>query len=152
MMRHACRPGFALIESLVAITLLSAGLAGSAALLVQALRQQHAATCRAIALRQASSLAEALRVLRRADGQPLQAVAFPGATPECASTPDDCMVERSAHRHIDLWRAANTVSLPAGNTSRVTVLPTPAVAYLIRLTWPAPGQDAAAVLQLAVEP
>ena len=152
MKHQARRPGFALIESLVAITLLSAGLAGSAALLVQTLRQQHAATYRAIALRQAVSLADALRVLRRADGRPLQAVTSPGAMPACAPAPDDCMLERSARRQIDDWQAATAALLPTGSMAQVTLLPISPIAYLVRLTWRVPGESAAAALQLVVEP
>lgn len=152
MKHQARRPGFALVESLVAITLLSAGLAGSAALLVQALRQQRAATYRAIALRQAASLADALRVLRRVDGRPLQAVTSPDAIPTCASAPDDCMLEHSARRQVDEWQAAATALLPTGSTAQVALLPLSATAYLVRLTWPAPGESATASLQLAVEP
>jgi len=71
--------GFALVEALVALVVLSIALAGGAALLVQAVRYERAAGERSRGLRHVVSLADSLRALQRADGGPLQAVTGPAA-------------------------------------------------------------------------
>lgn len=147
-------PGFALVEALVALVLLSAALAGSALLLVQALRHERIAGERGIALRHAASLADTLRALRRADRQPLQAVTDPGVPPTCPAYPGDCLLELRAASQIDAWRAALVAELPGESVASVDWLPGPPAAYVLSIAWPSAGNAAGPVapLRLLVQP
>jgi type IV pilus modification protein PilV len=145
-------PGFALVEALVALVLLSVALAASAILLVQAVRHERAAGERSHALRHASSLADVLRALRRVDGQPLQAVTDPSAVPTCAESAQDCLAESVASRQIDDWQDAVAEDMPAGADASVSWTSGPSGAYSVAVSWPAPGNGPANVVQLLVEP
>ena len=145
-------PGFALVEALVALVLLSVALAVSAILLVQAVRHERAAGERSRALRHATSLADVLRALRRVDGQPLQAVTDPSAVPTCAEFAQDCLAESVASRQIDGWQDAVAEDMPVGAYAGVSWRSGPTSAYSVAVSWPAPGNGPANVVQLLVEP
>jgi Tfp pilus assembly protein PilV len=142
--------GFTLPGALVALALLSSGLATTTAMLVQALRHEREAASRSAAVRLAGSLAEQLRLLRRSDGLPLQSLA--GTNEPVACTATDCDVELEAARMMAAWRAAAAASLPEGSTSQVEVLGEAPPAYLIRIEWPGPSGSPVSALRLAVEP
>jgi type IV pilus assembly protein PilV len=144
--------GFTLPEALVALTLLSAGLAATSAMLVQAMRHEREAACRTAAVRLAGSLAEQLRLLRRSDGLPLQSIADANESPACAADAADCTLELEAARVLEAWRARVTAHLPEGSASTVAVLDEAAPSYLIRIEWPDPGATGRSALRLAVEP
>lgn len=152
-MRTALIPaGFAMVEALVALVLLSVALAGSAILLVQAVRHERAAGERSRALRHAASLADGLRALGRADRQPLQAVTDPGAAASCAVYAEDCLAESRARLHIDRWQAAVSEDMPEGVAAGVSGTPGPSAAYVISVSWPAPGNATGNAVRLLVEP
>jgi len=145
-------PGFALVEALVALVLLSVALAVSAILLVQAVRHERAAGERSRALRHATSLADVLRALRRVDGQPLQAVTDPSAVPTCGESAQDCLAESMASRQIGDWQEAVAGDMPAGADAGVSWASGPSAAYSIAVSWPAPGDGPANAVLLRVEP
>ena len=143
---------FALIEALVALVLLSVALGGGAALLVQAVRAERVAGERNRAVRHVQSLADTLRALRRADGRPLQAIAEPGPPPTCAADASDCVLDALAAARLDAWRNLVGADMPMGTTAEVGWMPEPAAAYVVALTWPAPGHDADPAVRLTVQP
>jgi len=143
--------GFALVEALAALILLSVALGGSVALLVQAVRQERTAGERGRALRHAASLADALRALRRSDGQPLQAVTAPGAVAVCPDQPADCILESQAARQIDAWGATLEEDMPSGVEGAVGWVPDAAGAYSISVTWPAAGDAPEVAVRLLVQ-
>jgi prepilin-type N-terminal cleavage/methylation domain-containing protein len=146
------QPGFALIEALVALVLLAVALAGSAVLLVQAVHHERNAGERSRALRHVASLAEVLRALARADGQPLQAVADPAAVPSCVDYAQDCLAESQARQQIDGWHVAVAGDMPAGVAAEVAWAPDPSAAYAIAVSWPASGGVFDNAVRLLVEP
>ena len=144
--------GMALVESLVAITLLGVGLGGSAALLVQAIGNEREATLRTIALRHSNSLADELRALLRDGGLPIAVTFAQGAVPDCTGpdgtcTPDEWIAWRMAD-----WQKAALADLPDGTTAAVDLLDASPPAYRVTLTWP--GRDATSPprVELVVEP
>jgi len=145
-------PGFAVVEALVALVLLSVALAGSAVLLVQAVRHERSAGERGRALRHVASLADALRALQRTDGEPLQAVRDPGSGASCTTHPEDCIAEAEAGQQLEEWRTAVAADMPAGAAAGVQWLPAPGAAYSISVTWPTPGGDPGGAVQLLVDP
>lgn len=152
MSRRRRPRGFTLPEALVALTLLSAGLAATSVMLVQAMRHEREAACRTAAVRLAGSLAEQLRLLRRSDGLPLQSLAEAGESVACAADAGDCALELEAARVLAAWRARVTADLPEGSAGSVAVLDEAAPSYLIRIEWPDPGAAGRSALRLAVEP
>jgi len=146
------RHGFALVEALVALVLLSIALAGSAVLLVQAVRHERAAGERSRALRHVASLADALRALQRADGGPLQAVTGPGSPPGCAAFPRDCALESEAAQLISDWRAVTEGDMPSGATAEVNWLDAAPPSYSVSVSWAAPGSGQDTAVQLLVDP
>ena len=146
------RRGFALVEALVALVLLSVALAGSAVLLVQAVRHERAASERSRALRHVASLSDALRALQRADGEPLQAVTAPGSASSCSSAPPDCAAESEAAQLVTDWLVATEDDMPTGATASVTWLDTIPASYAVAVSWPAPGGGPGQAVQLLVDP
>ena len=66
--------GFTLIETLVALAILLLGIAGSAVLLLQTVRQERESGHYRAALRLAGSMADQLRAVRRPDNHALLAM------------------------------------------------------------------------------
>lgn len=109
--------GFTLIEALVALALMLAGLAGGSVLLLQCVQYERESSHRRAALRLAASLADELRALDRGDGEPLPADAAPVAD----------------------WAAAARALLPAGSAARLELLGADPARYRIVVEWPAAG-------------
>jgi prepilin-type N-terminal cleavage/methylation domain-containing protein len=109
--------GFTLIEALVALALMLAGLAGGSVLLLQCVQYERESSHRRAALRLAASLADELRALDRGDGQPLPADSAPVAN----------------------WAAAVRSLLPAGSAARLELLGASPARYRIVIEWQAAG-------------
>lgn len=73
MLSVQCRRGFTLIEALIALVVLLAGLVGGATVLLQTLHHEREAAWRRSALRHAASLAEELRAIRGHSARPAAA-------------------------------------------------------------------------------
>jgi len=144
--------GMALVESLVAITLLGVGLGGSAALLVQAIGNEREATLRTIALRHSNSLADELRALLRDGGLPIAVTFARGAVPDCTGPDGTCTLEQWIAWRVADWQRTALADLPEGTVAGVDLLDTPRPSYRVTLTWP--GRDAASPtrVELVVEP
>lgn len=143
--------GFALAESLVALTLLSLGLASTVTALVQCLRHEREAATRTAALRLAASLGEELRAMRPPDGRALLSVTGVSPAIACAQRPDSCAAESAAAAVMETWRTELTLQAPAGALGSVDI-PDPAVpVYRIGIIWPSAGAGAESVLHLIVE-
>jgi prepilin-type N-terminal cleavage/methylation domain-containing protein len=110
--------GFTLVEALVALALMLAGLAGAGLVLVQGIQFERESGTRRAALRLAGSLADELRALDR----------DPAASVD-ADTPA-----------IRAWLAAAQAALPAGSAARVEVDAGLPSSYRITIEWPASGQ------------
>ena len=124
MLNRQAADGFSLIETMVALALLLAGIAGASLLLLQCVQYERESSHRRAAMRLAGSLAEELRALRRDDGEPLAA--------DAAS--------------IVSWIADVEAVLPAGSIASVDVLGARPARYTIRIEWPVAGQGAQRLL------
>jgi type II secretory pathway pseudopilin PulG len=118
MLTHGTASGFSLIEALVALALLLAGIAGAGLLLLQCVQYERESANRRAALRFAGSLAEELRALRRDDGEPL-----PGDTAA-----------------IKAWIVGVESVLPTGSRARVEAGGAQPARYTIVIEWPVAGQ------------
>ncbi len=117
MLRREVSPGFTLVEALVALALMLAGLAGAGIVLGQSVQYERESSHRRTAIRLAASLADELRALDRDTGARLEADA----------------------PAILAWAAAVDAALPEGSAGRVEVAGTLADGYLITIEWPVAG-------------
>lgn len=109
--------GFTLVEVLVALALMLAGLAGAGLVLGRSIQQERDSGHRRTAIRLAGSLAEELRALDR-DAVASVAVDAPP---------------------ILAWSAAVRAALPAGADAHVELAPGPPAGYRITIEWPVAG-------------
>jgi prepilin-type N-terminal cleavage/methylation domain-containing protein len=109
--------GFTLIEALVALALMLAGLAGAGVVLLQSVQYERESSHRRAAIRFAGSLAEELRALNRSEG-----IALAADAPA-----------------IIAWIAAVEAVLPAGSTAHVEADDSIPVRYRIAIEWPVAG-------------
>lgn len=109
--------GFTLIEALVAIALMLAGLAGAGLTLGRSIQHERESGARRAALRLAASLADELRALDRD--------AFASLAPDAPAFAD--------------WSAAVVAALPAGASGRVVRDEGTPEGYLILIEWPVAG-------------
>ncbi len=117
MLKDRHSGGFALIEVLVALMLMLAGLAGAGIVLLQSVQYERESSHRRAAIRFAGSLAEELRALNRGDG-----IALAADAPA-----------------ILAWAATVAAVLPAGSIARVEADESIPVNYLISIEWPVAG-------------
>lgn len=144
--------GMALVESLVAITLLGVGLGGSAVLLVQAIGNEREAALRTTALRHVNSLADELRAVLRDRSLPVAVALAPGTAADCPGTDGTCTLDQWIAWRVTDWRRAALADLPDGTSAAVDLLDASPPAYRVTLSWP--GRDAMSPdrVELVVEP
>ena len=106
--------GFTLVEALVALSLMLAGLAGAGIVLGRSLQHERESGTRRTATRLAGSLADELRSLDR----DLMA-SIPADAPE-----------------LHAWSEWAVASLPAGSAARVEPVPGEPARYRITIEWP----------------
>jgi Tfp pilus assembly protein PilV len=109
--------GFTLVEALVALTIMLAGLASAGIVLGRSIQYERESGTRRMAIRLAGSMAEELRAL---DREP--AGTLPADAPELAA-----------------WSEAAVASLPAGSAARVELAPGMPAEYRITIEWPVAG-------------
>jgi prepilin-type N-terminal cleavage/methylation domain-containing protein len=109
--------GFTLVEALVALTLMLAGLAGAGIVLGRSIQYERESGTRRTAIRLAGSLAEELRALDRELAQ-----SIPADTPA-----------------LRAWTASAIASLPAGSIARVELAPGVPAQYRITIEWQVAG-------------
>lgn len=144
--------GIALVESLVAITLLGVGLGGSAVLLVQAIGNEREAALRATALRHANSLADELRVLLRDQGLPVEVTVAQGTVPDCAAPDGTCTTEQWIAWRVADWHRTALADLPEGASADVELLDASRPSYRVVLAWPGRDPASSSRVELVVEP
>ena len=111
------RQGFTLVEALVALSLLLAGLAGAGIVLGRSIQHERESGTRRTAIRLAGSMADELRSLDRELMESL-----PADAPELAA-----------------WTQTAVASLPAGSAARVEQAAGEPAQYRITIEWPVAG-------------
>jgi type IV pilus assembly protein PilV len=129
--------GFGLIESLVALIVISVGMIGIAALYGQGLRASGTALYRTIAVNLASDMADRIRANRRGNAS------YGGAAADgnCDADDDnDCSPATMAAHDLFVWQAAVAAQLPNG-VGAVQFTGTTPPTYTISVDWTEPGDD-----------
>lgn len=123
--------GFGLIESLVALVVVSVGMIGIAALYGQGLRASGTALYRTIAVNLASDMADRIRSNRRGN------VNYGGAAANGNCDPGgntDCSTAAMAAHQLFVWQAQVAAQLPNG-VGAVQYSGTTPPTYTISVTW-----------------
>jgi len=117
MLNNPATRGFTLVEVLIALALMLAGLAGAGIVLGQSVQYERESSNRRTAVRLAGSLAEELRALDR-------------------DTAESIAADSPA---LLAWSAAVTAALPVGTVASVTVESATPARYLVKIEWPVVG-------------
>jgi type IV pilus assembly protein PilV len=128
--------GFGLVESLVALVVISVGMIGIAALYGQGLRASTTAFYRIQAVNLAADMADRIRVNRRAGA----AYNGPAAnTPKCdPGGAADCTPAEMAAHDLFVWQTQVGATLPGG-VGLVARIGTTPPTYTITINWQEPG-------------
>ena len=145
---NRCR-GFSLVETLVALVVLSTGMLGVALLYLESLKAGRTAVLRTQAITMAGDLADRIRANDTAG------VAYAGAGGDnnCVAGGIDCTPVQMAAHDLFLWQQDVANNLPNGAAGIVF---TPGVLgipnrYRITLTWDVVGAPAPVTYQLNVD-
>lgn len=144
--------GFTLVEVLVALVVLAVGMLGIASLYIEGMRSGQASVSRTMAVNLAADMADRIRANPTA--QLAYAGAGPGLNNACVNGGVDCAPAQLAQDDWFWWSQDIQNRLPAGAVANIAVDPAaaaPAVRYTIVLSWPEPGQNAAAVYVLTAD-
>lgn len=134
--------GFTLVETLVALLVISVGMIGIAALHGQALAASSTAIHRSEAIRLASDIADRIRVNRGAEAAYAGAPADNDCDEPTANGGVDCSPDEMAAHDLFLWQAEIARTLPGGEGAVAVdtgVVPT---RYGVTVSWDEPTEDA----------
>jgi type IV pilus assembly protein PilV len=133
--------GFSLVESLVALVVLSVGLLGIAALYVSALRFGRTALLRSDAVTLAGDMADRIRANATAGASyAMAAGAVNTAVAACAT--GGCTAAQMATTDKAQWAALLARALPAGNGTVEVDAATSPTTYTITVRWTEPNVGA----------
>ena len=146
--------GFTLLEVLIALCVLAAGMLGVGMMLLESIRASRSALHRGAAVALAADLGERIRANRAAGSAYALGLGAVAGTPasRCAIG-DACDPLEVAERDLYQWQQAVLAALPAAVT-RVQVAPIsglPASTFAITVRWAQPGDAHAATLVLTVQ-
>lgn len=153
--------GVSLVETLVALVVLSVGMLGIAALYIESLRAGRSALSRSLAVTLAADMADRIRA-NRAGGVDYAKGEDDTGTPNanCAAGGAgglSCNPATMAAHDISVWyqamdgRANTRTSLPGGRGQIVVDATTEPTTYQIVVSWSESGQDAASSYTLRIQ-
>ena len=136
--------GFTLVETMVALLVISVGMIGVAALHGQSLAASSTAIHRSQAIMLAGNIADRIRVNRGAEDAYEGAASDNNCDDPTGSGGVDCTPAEMAAHDLFLWEAEVAQSLPGG-TGQVDVdLTTNPTTYTVTVSWDETSQDAPA--------
>lgn len=136
--RHVA--GFTLVESLVAMIVISVGMLGIAALYVEGLRASRTSVYRTVAIDLASDMADRIRA------NPTARMAYNNAGDgddgnNCVNGADDCSPAQLAADDVFWWQQSVQALLPGGDADVAVVAGAEISSYTITINWSEPGVD-----------
>jgi type IV pilus assembly protein PilV len=131
--------GFTLVESLVAMVVISVGMLGIAALYVEGLRVSRTSIYRNVAIDLAADMADRIRANTTATVA--YAGAGPGVNNGCVNGGLDCTAAQLAADDTFWWHQSVQALLPGGAANVAVAAGGVNSAYTITVTWNEPGFD-----------
>jgi len=135
---HRQLAGFTLIETMVALVVLSVGMIGVAALHGQSLSSSGTAIRRSTAINLAGDIADRIRVNRGAEAAYQGAAADNNCDDPTGGGGVDCSPAEMAAHDLFIWEAQVTASLPAGAGAVAVNTGTNPTTYTVTLNWVEP--------------
>jgi len=147
--------GITMVESMVALVVISIGMLGIAGLYLSSLQAGRSANLRVQAVNLAAEMADRIRANRGAKGAYVLAAGTLPAAVTCSGT-TDCAPTDLAHSDQNIWVTAIRASLPGAPTANGAIAFTdnPGATpdrYDITITWREAGQDVDSAYRLSME-
>ena len=143
--------GFSLVESLVALVVLSIGMLGIAALYVESLRSGRTALVRTQAVTLAGDIADRIRANRAAEEAYEDAVTRDDTDADCEPGGGGCTPADLAHHDKAVWLGEIEDALPGGTGTIDCDPDTTPPTYTITVTWSEAGQADQNTYELRIE-
>jgi type IV pilus assembly protein PilV len=147
--------GITMVESLVALVVLSVGMLGIASLYITSLKANRSALVRTQAVNLAADIADRIRA-NRGGKEDYAAGGYDEGGPEsqdCSAS--NCTPAQIAENDLSLWEGNITKYLPNGATGSVAFTPQPSSTepntYTITVQWPEQGSTTPSSTTLFVE-
>jgi len=144
--------GITMIESLVALVVISVGMLGIAGLYLASLQAGRSANLRIQALNLTSEMADRIRANRNGLGNYVATAAATGTQHDCTTV--NCTPKDVAENDLYVWKLAITAALPANANGQIQFVdvadPNPD-RYVILLTWREAGSDVDSTFSTSVE-
>jgi type IV pilus assembly protein PilV len=138
---HRHRSGFTLVETMVALLVLSVGMIGVAALYGQALSASNNAGYRSQAIVLAAELADRIRSNRTARGAYEGTATDHSCDQATGAGGVDCSPAEMAEHDMWLWQAQVAQSLPGGQGSIDVDTGTNPASYTVTVSWDEPTDE-----------
>jgi type IV pilus assembly protein PilV len=144
---HARQHGFTLVESLVAMVVISVGMLGIAAMYVEGLRASRTSVYRTVAVELAADMADRIRA------NPTAGAAYTGvgAANGCVNGDVDCTPAQIATSDLFWWRSDLVARLPGGAAVIGFAAGGGLNTYTITINWNEPGVAEALQYSVAVQ-
>ena len=147
----AASDGFTLIETMVALLVLSVGMIGVAVLHGQALAASGTAIRRSQAIGFAYDISDRIRVNRNAQLDYEGAAADNNCDDPTGSGGTDCSPAEMAAHDLFLWQAQLAASLPGGQGAIDVDTGTNPTTYTVTVSWDEPTQNAPVTFSFAFQ-
>jgi type IV pilus assembly protein PilV len=141
--------GFTLIETMVALLVISVGMIGVAALHGQALSSSGIAIRRSVAIGLASDISDRIRVNRGAGAAYQGAAADNNCDDPTGGGGVDCSPAQMAAHDLFVWQAQIAQNLPGGTGAVAVNLGTNPTTYTVTVSWAEPTQGVPVTFTLA---
>lgn len=149
---HGRMSGVSIVETLVALVIISVGMLGIAGLYLSSLQAGRSANLRVQALNLASDLGDRIRANRLGLAEYEASASDTGTSHDCATA--RCSPKEIAENDLFVWKNAITEALPPGANGQVTFVDNAAPApdrYEIVVTWREAGSDIDSTFTMSVE-
>jgi type IV pilus assembly protein PilV len=139
--------GFTLVESLVAMVVISVGMLGIAAMYVEGLRAGRTSVYRSAAVELVADMADRIRANSLGDA----AYSGAAAANNCVGGAVDCTPAQMAADDLFWWLQGVEARLPGGDAAIAYAAGPDTDQYTITVTWTEPGVDAPLAYTMVME-
>ena len=148
--KHGRMAGISMVESLVALVVISVGMLGIAGLYLSSMQAQRSANLRMQAINLVSDMSDHIRANKRGRTFYVAAATDKGESKKCSEV--TCTPEDIAKNDIYTWKRAISEALPANANGQLTFTEagTPDIVTVL-VVWREPGADVDSTYKSVVE-